>query len=354
MNRFYFISVAVFLFFGCAFAMRTHETTLRFVKNPSLGTVWAGYPGNRMIDGIFVNGETKDRPPLWSVITWKLSKNPQGDIKRKDTYKPGFVKNENLAESPDDRIVWLGHASFYIKINGVSMITDPCFGDLPMVERRIPLPCSPESLGNIDYILISHGHRDHCDKESLRLLVKTNPRCLILGPLGLEDLIKNLVKDLGPARVQEAGWYQVFDTHDPQIVFLPAVHWNRRGLFDFNRMLWGGFLIRSGGRSVFFAGDTAYSGHFEEIRKVIGPVSVCLVPIGSYKPEYLMKSEHTNPEEAVRAAVDLDAGILIPMHYGTYDLSNEPMGEPVELLKKASGLFNRHVEIPAVGEVFRL
>lgn len=347
MKRFLAIIFLSCLSLNCIFVMRTQEKSTRFVNNPKLETIINGYPGNRMIDGIFVNGSTKDSPPLWSVIKWKLSKNPQGNNKKNEKYKPDFVENENMVQWADNRIVWLGHATFFIKISGVSLITDPCFNDLPTAKRCVPLPCSPNSIRGLHYILISHGHRDHCDMESIRILVKNNPGCQILGPLGLRALLN----DLGSINIQEAGWYQAFDTPtSTNIAFLPAVHWNRRGLFDFNRMLWGGFLIRSGDHSLIFAGDTAYSEHFQQIRNVIGPVSVCLAPIGAYKPEFLMKSEHMNPEEAVRAANDLGAEILIPMHYGTYDLSDEPLGEPVKRLKKASGLFKGKIRVPAVGE----
>jgi L-ascorbate metabolism protein UlaG (beta-lactamase superfamily) len=197
--------------------------------------------------------------------------------------------------------------------------------------------------------MLSHGHFDHLDLATLRSLKAGQ----VLAPLRLGDLVRRANPALG---VQEAGWYQRFETGPGlEVTLLPAQHWHRRGLRDFNASLWGSFLVRFGGRSLFFAGDTGYNGHFREIREHAGPVDVALLPIGAYDPPFIMRPSHLDPEEALQAFQDLGAATLVPMHYGTFDLSDEPPGEPLARLRAAveeRGV--RELRVLDVGEVFFL
>ena len=117
-----------------------------------------------------------------------------------------------------------------------------------------------------------------------------------------------------------------------EITYLPAAHWHRRGLTDLNQVLWGSFMIRVQDKLIYFAGDTAYAEHFETIEARFGPVDIALMPIGAYKPAYMMAKSHVNPHEAAKAANVLRAGHVVPMHYGTFDLSDEPASEPLRQL----------------------
>jgi len=132
------------------------------------------------------------------------------------------------------------------------------------------------------------------------------------------------------------------------VFFMPAKHWNRRGLTDFNKNLWGSFVIRSGDKSLFFAGDTSYGEHFKEIGEFFPNIKYCLMPIGAYKPEYLMKESHLSPTEALKAFKDLGGETFIPMHYATFDLANEPLGEPVRIIKRERQ--NLDIRILDIGE----
>jgi len=176
----------------------------------------------------------------------------------------------------------------------------------------------------------------------------------VLIPLNGSRLFSG--KKLRKINRQEASWYQEYNiSEDIRIIFLPAKHWGRRGLNDFNKTLWGSFLIIANGMKIFFAGDTAYCEDlFKEIRQLFGDIDICLLPIGAYSPAFLMQREHTNPEEAVQAFSDLGGKLFIPMHYGTYDLSNEPLGEPIVRLRQRAiekGVENQIKEL-SVGEKF--
>ena len=305
--------------------------------NPKLEIIKEGWEGNRMIDGEFTNGPTKDKQimPL-DILKWKLSKNPQQEEKKEDNFRLNVVQNSDFTNSDEDMIVWLGHATFFIRLNGVTFITDPVFYNLGFIKRLAGLPCKVSDLQNIDYILLSHGHRDHFDKKSVKELFKNNTRAEALLPLQLGQFF---TKNQFP--FQEAAWYQKYKTDKQiEVFFMPAKHWNRRGLTDFNKTLWGSFVIRSGSKSIFFAGDTSYGKHFKEIAKVFPHLDYCLMPIGAYKPEYLMKESHLSPTEALQAFKDLGGKTFIPMHYATFDLANEPLGEPVRIIKRERQNFN--------------
>lgn len=132
---------------------------------------------------------------------------------------------------------------------------------------------------------------------------------------------------------------------------MPASHWHRRGLLDMNKVLWGSFVIKTSTQTIYFAGDTGFAPHFEKIEELLGPMDVCIMPIGAYKPSFLMQKSHMNPHEAVKAYNQLRGGLFVPMHYGTFDLSDEPPSEPVRLLEQiaASGML-QGLRVPAIGE----
>src|SRR5690606_13874676 len=129
------------------------------------------------------------------------------------------------------------------------------------------LPCTTDKIKNIDYLLLSHGHRDHFDNKSLEIVLQQNPQAIALCPLNIGSLVRKLDKD---RTIQEAGWYQQFLTDGLKITMLPALHWHRRHTSDFNEMLWGSFMIEGRDQKIFFAGDTAYGSHFSQICSVMG------------------------------------------------------------------------------------
>lgn len=301
--------------------------------NPDLPVLKKDFKGNLWKDKQFDGGEYgSDKVAFKEIIKWQLGKNPQEKEKEEDKFRLKVHRNTSFITADEDVIVWLGHASFFIRINGVSFLTDPCFKSLPMLKRMAALPCSIYDLIGIDYLLLSHGHRDHFDESSVNQLLDQNPKMELLLPLRLSELLGKRRKKTS---YQEAAWWQQYRLHHQgvEVIFLPAKHWNRRHLRDFNKQLWGSFLIRTPELSIYFGGDSAYAGHFKEIRETLGSPDICMLPIGAYKPSYVMKEAHMHPSEAVEAFHDLGARVFIPMHFGTYDLSDEPLGEPVRILK---------------------
>ena len=333
-----------------------------FLRNDALSTVRPGYPGNKLIGSQFANGEDLFEPSFGTVLKWQLSANPQKEEKKRDTWVPEMTDCTAFLRGAEDGLVWLGHASFVLRTQGLTLLFDPVLFSSMGLRRRHPLPCRPEDLTGIDVLLLSHGHRDHLDEQSVKLLARQNPSLQILAPLGMASLLRPMVPG---AVVQEAGWWQQYqldwakinkpgpDMPAVEVFYLPASHWHRRGLADLNQVLWGSFMLRIADRLIYFAGDTSYAEHFEAIEKAFGPVDIALMPIGAYKPAYMMAQSHLNPHEAAKAVNVLRAGHVVPMHYGTFDLSDEPASEPLRQLQEVTdgGMLRGELHVPAVGEV---
>ncbi len=326
---------------------------ISYLRNEALPTVRAGYPGNKLFGSEFANGEELFEPSFATLLKWQLTANPQKEEKKRDTWAPEVVDCAAVFSSTEDVLVWLGHACFLLRVAGVTLLFDPVLFSSVGLRHRHPLPCRPEDITGIDLLLLSHGHRDHLDEQSVRLLAKQNPRMRALSSLRMAPLLRGMAPALP---VQEAGWWQRYDlgpTSPFEIYYLPASHWHRRGLLDENKVLWGSFLIKTDDQLVYFAGDTSQADHFEQIERQFGPLDIVLMPIGAYKPPFMMQRSHVNPHEAAKAANVLRAGHVVPMHYGTFDLSDEPASEPLRQLIEiaAGGMLRGTLHAPAVGEV---
>ena len=258
--------------------------------------------------------------------------------------KDGF-----LLESKEDFICWLGHASFLVQLNQKRFLFDPVFGNVPFYKRQFPTPYSVEVLGKIDYVFISHVHYDHFDKPSIKALLSHSPEFIV--PLGMERYLKKIDKNV---KVHSLDWYDSFEISSTlKLSFVPSKHWGRRGAFDTNKALWGGCVLESDKQSIYFAGDTAYDSHFKEIGEKFR-INHALLPIGAYNPIEVMKHNHTNPQEAYRAYQDLNAKCMIPMHYGTFKLTDEPLDEPLQWMEEIDQRCPEKIYFLKVGEVFYL
>ena len=274
-------------------------------------------------------------PILADVLRWQLQKNPFRQEKKAEVWNPPVFTDDSWLRGSNDVIVWLGHSSFYLRLNGIQVLTDPVFFDILSVKRQSALPIDVQRLTNLDYILLSHDHRDHADEKSLKLLAKQNPDVQYLTGLGMQDLIHSFTQS---ERIQEAGWYQQFNVTNPplHITFVPSRHWSKRGLFDTNERLWGGFVIEMPTTRIIFGGDSGYDAHYRQLATVFGQFDYAILGIGAYEPAWFMHPNHQSPSEALKAFTDLNATQFIPMHYSTFDLSDEPLSQPLKDLHMAA------------------
>ena len=194
---------------------------------------------------------------------------------------------------------------------------------------------------------MSHNHRDHLDEWSVKSL---GSETQYIVPLGLAGWFKKR----GLIRVHELDWWQDHTLRarvgTVRVTLVPAQHWSGRGLRDHNQSLWGGFVIESPTTRFYFSGDTGYPAAFAEIGKRFPDIDYALLPIGAYAPRWFMSPQHIDPAQAVIAFGELGARNFVPMHWGTFQLSDEPMTEPPRLLREAmADEASRIIEL-AIGE----
>jgi|SRR5579862_2349167 len=255
------------------------------------------------------------------------------------THKPRLASHGELG------VTFIGHASFFIQIGRQNVIIDPNFARWLFVLKRLRMPgVRLHDLPSIDLVLVTHAHFDHLHRPSLRALVRQShlrhvPPPIIVVPHHVLDL----VSDLGFADVVELDWWNSYRHRELTVTHVPARHWGARIIKDSHRG-YGGYVLRDGKHSVYHAGDTAYFSGFHEIGRRLAP-ELALLPIGAYDPPSF-RNVHANPADAIRAFRDLNARWMVPMHYGTFKLSHEPMEEPLQLLEqeaKAAGIEDRVV-----------
>jgi L-ascorbate metabolism protein UlaG (beta-lactamase superfamily) len=262
----------------------------------------------------------------WRVVDALAGRN------RKDP--GGFVTprrdpDRSLVEGSAPQITWIGHASFLVTLGGKRILIDPVFSRrLGPVTRLVPPGLAVPSLPPIDVVLVTHNHRDHLDPWSLEQLGSA-PRFVV--PLGNGDLVRSL----GAEQVDELDWWQSLDLGSIEVTLVPARHWSMRYPWDRNDALWGGFVIRSNEGAAYHSGDTAFFDGFAEIARRAGAIDWAMLPIGAYEPRWFMEPQHMGPEEAVEAARLLEARALVAMHWGTFKLTDEPLGEPPERARAA-------------------
>ncbi len=244
--------------------------------------------------------------------------------------RPGaapFVRFDEEALLRNPSLTWIGHATLLARMDGVSFLTDPAFSEraspLPFAgPRRLVPPGVPfEALPPLDFVLLSHDHYDHTDLPTVRRLAALG--IPFVAPSGMRDLIEG-----AGGRATTLAWWDTTEVAGVRITCVPAKHFSGRGLLDRNRRLWAGFVVEGPTRRFYFAGDTASFAGFGEIGRRLGPPHLAAVPIGAYLPRTLMAAVHVTPEEAVQAALDLGAERILGMHFGTFDLADEPLDEP--------------------------
>ena len=283
------------------------------------------------------NGKALEKP-FKDLIKWMSSdvKPILSEIEVSDDWK-----NINLNQD-NDYIIWIGHSTFLIKKSGIVILTDPVFSDRASPfknigpERLIPPAIPLNQLPQIDFITVSHNHYDHLDIDSLKKISELNPDAVFLVPEGDLRLLKRKRID----NAYEFNWWETFSTDGLTFTFTPVQHWSKRGLFDRNKSLWGGWYMNFNDYGMYHAGDTGYSNDFIDTKLKLGAPKYAFIPIGAYNPEWFMAESHVNPEDAIQVMLDLEAEKAFGMHWGTFALTDEDTLEPPARLKEALKSFN--------------
>jgi N-acyl-phosphatidylethanolamine-hydrolysing phospholipase D len=275
---------------------------------------------------------TPRRGPL-DLLKWRVLDPLRGERRARDPAldrrRPGHRDDARRLRGDAGALVWLGHASFLVRMGGLTVLVDPVLGDRIGPVRRLVRPgLTVDELPPIDVVLLTHNHRDHTDLWTLSRL-PGGPRFVV--PLGNGPVVRGLAK----GRYDELDWWASLELGPLRVTLVPARHWSMRAPWDRNDMLWGGFVLEGPEGTLYHSGDTAYFDGFAEIGRRVGRVDWALLPIGAYDPVWFMQPQHMGPEEAVQAFLDLGARTMVAMHWGTFRLTDEPVGEPPERARAA-------------------
>jgi N-acyl-phosphatidylethanolamine-hydrolysing phospholipase D len=287
----------------------------------------------------FKNPWGERMPGFGDVLRWKLGRSPKGvsEFPHAHLAAPWLpLTHSQLHAMPERgwRVTWLGHASFLLSGCGVHLLIDPIFSDhcapLPLkrFKRKVAPPCTLADLPPISTILLTHTHYDHCDLPTLRTLGTHLPLIVPEGHAGW-------FAKIGFDRTTAVAWWGSVDVAPGvTLTATPAQHFTARSPWDRNRGHWCGWCVAGGGVKLWHSGDSGYCPAFREIGARLGPLDFGMIAIGAYQPRWFMRPLHMNPAEAVKAFQDTACRKATGMHWGTFQLSDEPLGEPPLLLAK--------------------
>ena len=264
----------------------------------------------------------------------------------------GILNPQQQSEKP--KLVWFGHSSYLLFINGKTILVDPVFcGHASPVSFMIKNfegsnVYSVDDMPEIDVLIISHDHYDHLDYKTVKAL---KPKVKhVLTSLGTGEHLEKW--GYNPSIINELDWSESI-TIDSVLHFTstPARHFSGRGLKR-NQAFWSSFVLKTPTHSIFIGGDSGYDTHFKTIGEKYGPFDLAILECGQYN--YFWKYIHTMPEETALAATELKAKLLLPVHWGKFRLALHPWTEPIERVTKEAQRLNQPIATPMIGEVLEI
>jgi N-acyl-phosphatidylethanolamine-hydrolysing phospholipase D len=294
-------------------------------------------PKHHLPDGTFRNNylPSLDKP-FSDLLKWQWTRERQGPISfERAKNDPDLLKKNKTKPT----VTWIGHSTLLIQFAGLNILTDPHFSERSTPVRffgpkRYTQPgLRIEDLPHIDLIVISHNHYDHLDQASVEQLYERQkddpPRFFV--PLRQ----KRWFDDLAIPNVVELDWHERQEFQGWKVHAVPVQHWSARGIWDRNEVLWAGWVLEHPDFRFFFAGDTGYSQDFKDLGERFGHFDLAAIPVGAYEPRWFMKAAHVNPDEAVQIHKDIGSVLSVGIHWGTFQLTDEPMDDPPKRLRQA-------------------
>jgi N-acyl-phosphatidylethanolamine-hydrolysing phospholipase D len=344
------ISIAILLFFN--------NSTAQSDNAPKAHHTPTGYKNNYTQQvsrsfGDFIRWQWES----WSLDKTAISPTPsiQADL---------AVLNAPTAPT----VTWIGHATALVQANGLNVLIDPIFSERASPvqifgPKRAQAPgVAMADLPNIDAVLISHNHYDHLDRASVALLDEkakaAGKTTLFMVPLGL----KAWFNSIGIDSVVELDWWEHHALKGVEFHLTPVQHWSARSINDRSATLWGGWAVLGADFHWYYAGDTGYSRDFADTAKHFAPrqtealgggFDLALIPVGAYEPRWFMTQQHVNPMESVRIHQDVGAKRSIGVHWGTFQLTDEPLDQPprdLAVARQAFGVKDVDFGVLAIGE----
>jgi N-acyl-phosphatidylethanolamine-hydrolysing phospholipase D len=323
------------------------------VSRVPVGGIRVSAPTHHLPGGGFRNPwpvEGGSERGLGAFLRWRLERRRDGDREPPPApgalpIVPGQIAYPRAAHH-ELRITWVGHSTLLLQVGGRNLLTDPIWSDRASPvqwagpTRLVPPGVTWDALPEIDAVLISHDHYDHLDRGTvLALQARFGPHLRWFAPLGF----RSWFRAAGVTSVRELDWWQDAGLEgdgplpELRLVATPAQHWSRRSPFDRRRdRLWCSWVLLAGDTRLYFGGDSGWFPGYSGIGARFGPFQAVALPIGAYAPRWFMRPAHMDPAEAVRAYRELGGrGAFVPIHWGTFRLTDEPVLEPPELLRRA-------------------
>jgi N-acyl-phosphatidylethanolamine-hydrolysing phospholipase D len=318
-------------------------------------------PPHHVVGGFRNLDPDYQRPGAWARLKFFARRGWQSIIGARP-YAPPRMDNDGRAlregaGDPRPTVTWIGHSTLLVQLDGLNVLTDPQWSERssPLSwagpRRLAPPGIAFEALPPIHVVVISHDHYDHLDLPTVRRLAAAHDP-LFLVPLGL----KAWLAERGVVNVRELDWWGSHVQGPVRFVCVPAQHWSQRALGEMNPRLWASWAAIGPTRRLYVSGDTGYFAGFREAGERLGPFDLVALPIGAYLPSDMMRWNHTTPEEAVQAFEDLRGRVLLGVHWGTFDLSDEPLDEPPVRMRaeaRRRGIPDERAWILQIGETRR-
>jgi L-ascorbate metabolism protein UlaG (beta-lactamase superfamily) len=261
-----------------------------------------------------------------SYLMMRLFGNKSDYTEEEERHLPAVLPDtpKRLREMQGDFILWIGHATFLVRLGGEYWLTDPVFSDRALVPaRKTPPAILAKDLAGLDgplNVVISHNHYDHLDESSIKALP---PNTRFYVPLGLGKL----VRESGGRNVKEMDWWDEAETPaGTRLTCLPSQHWSRRLTQGVNSTLWASFMITASTARIYYGGDSGYFIGYREIGRMFPCIDYALIPLTAYRPRWFMHYAHMDARESLDAFQDLGARFFVPTQWGTFHLGEEPPG----------------------------
>lgn len=322
-----FLILPVPLLLSCLFDPQPFDEGAwrRQVENQDPALLYAPHEEN----GRYYNPWMEDEKTFSQFLKWRFTRSVDY-TDEEESYLPQSVPDlmKRIAALPPDTdfVVWIGHATFLIRVAGSYWLTDPMLSDRALLPRRVTPPAlSMAELGGLDgelTVVVSHNHYDHLDKHTIRALP---PQAKIIVPLGLKDYVETLHE----GEVIEIDWWETIGIHGAQVTGLPAQHWSRRIGQGRNETLWASYMIETPGPTIYYGADSGSFIGYREFGKKFARIDYALLPITAYQPRWFMHYAHTNVDEALLAFEELKARWFVPTQWGTFRLGDNPPGYPM-------------------------
>lgn len=302
---------------------------------------YSGPPSDHFDGTQFFNSRRTHPKGLLQLLKWQFA-TPSATWPKKFP-SPHQDQPPARVERRGVRVSFIGHASYLVQGAGHAILIDPVYSKRASPvqfagPKRVNAPGLPfEALPKIDTVIVTHNHYDHMDMPTLRkLAVRDRPR--FITPLGNDTIFRAGLRGVGDIAVTAVDWHErIALSADVEIDTIPTQHWSARGFGDRMHALWASFVLKVDGRTIYAVGDSGFGNGdiFRSVRARHPSIDLALLPIGAYEPRWFMVDQHMNPDDAVQAFELCGARRAVGHHWGTFQLTNEPIEAPREALALA-------------------